>query len=208
MTGPYPGTGLPGVYLVTPVGGSLYNNANTISFNDVPDLMTKLAWDPDLFGHSVHVEGGGMLRKFDDRVFGGNHDVWGGSGELGVIVSIIPKWLDFQVSAVSGRGNARYGAADQSTPDVAFNWMGGLTPDPRAPGYDRPHGASHARDRRLCLRRRRIHERQLWLGQLSQDGCINGGGLYSFGYGNPAYVNTGCNFDSAWCSDRAYGRPA
>ncbi|MGC1859645.1 MAG: hypothetical protein WA733_00590 [Methylocystis sp.] len=193
--GPYPSVGLPGVYLQTPVGGSLYNNANTISFNDVPDLMTKLAWDPDLFGHAVHVEGGGMLRKFDDRVFGGNHDVWGGSGELGVIVSIIPKWLDFQVSAVSGRGNARYGSSDQSIPDVAFNWMGGLTP---------------------------VHERQAMIGLTAHPTpatdvyvfaggefmsatygwarypktAINGGGLYSYGYGNPAYVNTGCNFDS------------
>ncbi len=195
-TGPYPGTGLPGSYNLTPVSGSLYNTANTISFNDVPDLMTKLAWDPDLFGHSVHVEGGGMLRNFNDRVFGGNHDVWGGSGEIGVIVSVIPKWLDFQVSGISGLGNTRYGAANQSTPDVTFNWMGGLTP---------------------------IHERQAMIGFTAHPTpatdvyvfaggefmsanygwadypktAVNGGGLYSFGYGNPAYVNTGCNFDNA-----------
>ncbi len=187
-------SGLPGAYLQTPVGGSLYNNANTISSNDVPDLMTKLLGIRP-FRPSVHVEGGGMLRKFDDRVFGGNHDVWGGSGELGVIVSIIPKWLDFQFSAVSGRGNARYGSSDQSIPDVAFNWMGGLTP---------------------------IHERQAMIGLTAHPTpatdvyvfaggefmsatygwarypktAINGGGLYSYGYGNPAYMNTGCNFDS------------
>ena len=139
-----------------------------------------------------------MLRNFTDRVFGGNHDVWGGSGEVGVIVPIIPKWLDFQVSGVSGNGNARYGAADQSVPDVRLQLDGRFDADPRAPGHDRPHGASHARDGRLCLRRRRIHERQLWLRELSQDSRRSLlQGLYSYGYGNPAYVNAGCNFEGA-----------
>jgi hypothetical protein len=197
----YPGGAFPGAYNLTPVGGSLYNNANTISFNDVPDLMTKLAWDPDLFGHSVHVEGGGMLRNFTDREFGGNHDVWGGSAELGVIVSVIPKWLDFQVSAVSGRGNGRYGASDQSIPDVTFNQSGGLSP---------------------------IHERQVMIGLTAHPTPATdvyvfaggeflaanysyanypkvsalgiGGGVYSLGYGNPAYVNAGCNFEGATSS--------
>ena len=138
-----------------------------------------------------------MLRKFDDRVFGGNHEVWGGSGELGVIVSIIPKWLDFQVSAVSGRCNARYGAADQSTPDVAFNWMGGLTP---------------------------IHERQVMIGltahptpatdvyvfaggefmsanygwaELSQDGCQTGEDFIPSATATRRTSTPGCNFDNA-----------
>ena len=198
LVAPYPGSGFPGAITQVPYGGSLYNNANAISFNDVPDLITKLAWDPDLFGHSVHVEGGGLLRNFTDREFGGNHDVWGGSAEVGVIVQIIPKWLDFQFSAISGNGNARYGAADQSVPDVTTNWMGGLSP---------------------------IHERQAMIGLTAHPtpatdvyvfaggefmsanyGFANypkigalgvAGGLYSFGYGNPAYVNAGCNFEGA-----------
>ena len=79
-------------------------------------------------GHPVHIEGGGMLRDFGDRTFGGNHDVWGGSGFAGVVVGIIPKWLDFQASGISGKGISRYGASDQSIPDVAFDWTGGMTP--------------------------------------------------------------------------------
>ena len=197
LVGPYPGTGIPGIYSPAIVGGSLYNTGISISLNDTPDLMTKLAWDPELFGHKVHVEGGGMLRNFTDRTYGGNHDVWGGTAEAGVIVEVIPKWLDFQVSGVSGAGNARYGAADQSIPDVAFNWQGGLTP---------------------------IHERQAMIGLTAHPtpatdvyvfaggeftsasyGFANyakgalglPGGVYSFGYGNPAYVNAGCNFEGA-----------
>ena len=72
-----PGVFFPGAFLQVPVGGSLYNSINSISFSHVPDLMTKAAWDPDFYGHSVHIEGGGVLRNFEDRVFAGNHSVWG-----------------------------------------------------------------------------------------------------------------------------------
>ena len=68
------------------------------------------------------------MRQFSDRTYGGNHDVWGGGGFASVVVQVVPKWLDFQASGISGNGISRYGAANQSIPDVAFNWTGGLNP--------------------------------------------------------------------------------
>jgi hypothetical protein len=188
---------IPGTYLQTPISGSLYYSGNNISFSHIPDLITKAAWDPDFYGHSVHIEGGGMLRQFDDRTYGGNHGVWGGGGFASVVVQVIPKWLDFQASGFSGNGISRYGASDQSIPDVAFNWTGGLVP---------------------------IHERQVMIGLTAHptpatDVYVFAGGefaaptwgdfkypkgipwitpnVYAFGYGNPAFVNTGCNFEGA-----------
>ena len=195
--GPYntlPGVFVPGAYIQTPVAGSLYNTVNNITFNDVPDLMTKASWDPEIFGHAVHVEGGGVLRDFKDRLYGGTHNVWGGAALVGVIVSVIPKWLDFQVSGISGRGIGRYGAA--SLPDATFDVTDDVQP---------------------------IHERQAMIGVIAHptpktDLYVFAGGefagsqyswgrlalgpfvplnTYSFGYGNPAFNNLGCNFEGA-----------
>ncbi len=194
-TAPIPGTGYPGAYLITPVGGSLYTNANNISFSRIPDLLTKAAWDPDVMGHPVHIEGGCMLRDFGDRTFGGNHDVWGGSGFAGVVVGIIPKWLDFQASGLSGKGASRYGASDQSIPDVAFDWTGGMTP-------------IHERQVMIGLTAHPTPATDVYLfagGEFASASWSNAlfpkglpyvtAGAYAFGYGNPAYVNTGCNFE-------------
>lgn len=196
LTAPYPGTGYPGAYNQLPVSGSLYNSANAVTFNDVPDLVTKASWDPDFAGHAVHFEGGGILRNLNDRTYGGNHDQWAGGAVAGVIVQVIPKWLDFQASGMSGNGIGRYGAA--SLADATFNWQGG----PQA-----------------------IHERQVMVGLTahvtpqtdvylfaggefaasnysfatfgSKGNALGLSGNYAFGYGNPAYVNVGCNFEGA-----------
>ena len=210
VVGPVAAPFIPGVYLQNPISGSLYFNGNNISFSHVPDLITKAAWDPDLWGHSLHVEGGGMLRQFQDRTFGGNHAVWGGGGFASVVFQIVPKWLDIQASGFSGRGISRYGASDQSIPDVTFDWTGGLVP---------------------------IHERQVMIGltghlDKATDVYLFAGGefaaaswsdarfpkgapislpflgtatTYAFGYGNPAFVNSGCNFEGATPSASPYG---
>jgi hypothetical protein len=183
---------LPGAYNVGPVGGSLYNSLNAVTTNRMPDLMGKAAWDPTLLDRHIHVEVGGMLRDFTDQVYWGQHSVWGGTLEAGLIVPIIPKWLDFQFSGVSGLGNGRYGAAQIS--DATFSPTGGVQP---------------------------IHERQVMVGLTAHvtpqtDVYVFAGGefassnyrfvkfagtpfinagLYSYGYGNPAYNNIGCNFE-------------
>ncbi len=88
--------------------------------------MGKATWDPTFLDRHIHVEAGGMLRDFTDQVYWGNHSVWGASVEAGLIVPIIPKWLDFQFSGLSGNGNGRYGAAQIS--DATFSSTGGVQP--------------------------------------------------------------------------------
>ncbi|TDX61405.1 hypothetical protein EDE12_11559 [Methylosinus sp. sav-2] len=190
-----PGTYYPGAYSQNPIGGSLYNSLNAVTFNHVPDLMTKASWDPTLFDRKIHIEGGGMLRNLNDRTFGGNHDVWAGSGFIGVTVPVIPKLVDFQLSGITGRANGRYGSA--SIADATFDWTGAPQP---------------------------IHERQLLVGVTvhptpktdvyafaggefagAQYSTVSlpktaylAGGVYSFGYGNPGFVNSGCSVEGSY----------
>jgi hypothetical protein len=186
------GGAIPGVFNVGPVSGSLSNALNETTTNRLPDLITKAAWDPTFIDRHIHVEVGGMLRDFTDQVYWGQHSVWGANVEAGVIIPIIPKWLDFQFSGLSGNGNGRYGAAQIN--DATFTSTGGFQP---------------------------IHERQAMVGLTAHvtpqtDVYVFAGGefasanytfvkfagtpfitagLYSYGYGNPAYNNIGCNFE-------------
>jgi hypothetical protein len=91
--------------------GGLFNSANSYSFNSIPDMIGKVAWDPTFMDRHIHVEGFGILREFIDREYWGNHSVWGGGGGFGVVIPIVPKLFDVQVSGLEGTGVGRYGAA-------------------------------------------------------------------------------------------------
>ena len=147
-TGPTAGTGATfftaPVFNATPPGGSLLNTANTYSLNSVPDLVAKAAWDNSIDGHNIHVEGYGMYRTFTDQIANNpfaptllpangttpygisNQSVGAASGGGSILVSVLPKQLDFQFSAATGRGIGRYGAAQLN--DVTFNANGTLDP--------------------------------------------------------------------------------
>jgi hypothetical protein len=123
---------LPGVGAVTfnQQCGALFNSANNCSFNHVPDVIGKLAWDNPVAGRRLHVEGFGLYRDFYDRVGTGcssagataacaafhNADSTGWGGGFGVVGQIAPGLLDAQVSGLFGRGVSRYGASQ--FPDV------------------------------------------------------------------------------------------
>jgi hypothetical protein len=182
-----------GAFNVGPVGGSLYNALNLVTTTRLPDLIAKASWDPTFFDRTIHFEVGGLLRDFSDRVYWGNHAVWGGNVEAGVVVPIIPKLLDFQFSGIAGNGNGRLGAAQIN--DATFSPTGAVQP---------------------------IHERQAMIGVIAHvtpqtdvyafaggefaspnytvAGFPKGSpvitpGFYAYGYGNPAYNNIGCNFE-------------
>jgi hypothetical protein len=169
---------LPGAYNVGPVGGSLYNSLNAVTTNRMPDLIGKTAWDPTFLDRHIHVEVGGMLRDFTDQVYWGQHSVWGGTLEAGLIVPIIPKWLDFQFSGLSGNGNGRYGAAQIHERQVMIGLTAHVTPQTDVYVFAGGEFASS----------------NYSFNKFAGTPFINAG-LYSYGYGNPAYNNIGCNYE-------------
>ena len=52
----------------TGVAGSEFNPGITLTLNQVPDVVGKVAWEPDFFGGNVHLEGVGIERQFYDRI--------------------------------------------------------------------------------------------------------------------------------------------
>src|ERR1700761_1515542 len=50
------------------VAGSLFDKANTLSLNHVPDVIIKAAWEPEIDGaQPLHMEAFGIYRDFYDR---------------------------------------------------------------------------------------------------------------------------------------------
>jgi hypothetical protein len=182
------------------VGGSLFNNSNALSLNQMPDIIGKVAWDPVIGDRTIHVEGFGIFRDFHDRVifpvgtaafpFGSipNHnlEVAGGGAGGSILVPIVPKVLEVQFSGMTGRGIGRYGASQ--LPDVTFNSDGSLAPIQETmllagltwhaiPGLDFYTYAGEEV-------------------QGNKFGFSSPGPAHSaFGWGNPAFVNTGCNIE-------------
>jgi hypothetical protein len=174
------------------VGGSLFNNANALSLNQVPDIIGKAAWDPTIGDRTIHMEIFGIFREFNDRVifpFGTgminqNINVASGGGGGSILVPIIPKVLEARFSGMTGRGIGRYGASQ--LPDVTFSSNGGLDPVQETmlfagltwhaiPGLD-------------------IYA---YAGEEDQKNSFGFSGPTNvpFGWGNPSFVNTSCNVE-------------
>ncbi len=107
-------------------GGGLFNSANSLSLNHAPDIIGKVAYDPTVDGHNVHVEGFGVGRDFYSRYNGQNKDVIGGGGGGSVLVDVLPKMLSVQFSGAVGAGLGRYGTAQ--LPDITVSSTGQAKP--------------------------------------------------------------------------------
>jgi len=114
----------PAGVITTLTGGGQFNNANSYSFDSAPDLIAKVAFDPG-WGH---YELFGMNRWFKDRVVGSatitgaNHTKSGASVGGSLLLPLLPKTLEFQASALTGKGAGRYGSAQ--LPDATFDASG------------------------------------------------------------------------------------
>jgi hypothetical protein len=118
----------------TQCGGSNVNSIQAYSDNNAPDIILKAAADPG-FGH---YEVYGLMRFFDGRVSfpagstggtpgtGSNNSATGQGVGAGMILPLVPKMLDFQVSGLYGQGVGRYGSAQIA--DVTFDTHGHLKP--------------------------------------------------------------------------------
>jgi len=121
----------------TIVGGSLFNSINPLALTQMPDIIGKVAWDPEIADRTIHTEVFGIFRSFVDRVvlpvtgsgtsiINHNNNSAGGGVGGSILVPIIPKVLDAGFSGAWGHGIGRYGAAQLA--DVTFNPDGSLAP--------------------------------------------------------------------------------
>ena len=125
LTGAAATTASPGGTLnYTACGGPNVNSIQAYSNNSVPDIIAKVAVDPG-YGH---YELYGLLRFLGGRVSsaatgtGKNYMTTGQGIGGGMILPIIPKKLDFQVSGLVGQGVGRYGTSQ--LPDATFSPSG------------------------------------------------------------------------------------
>jgi hypothetical protein len=117
-----------------------FANIDTFSLNHVPDVIGKIAFEPNIGGaRPVHLELFGLYRDYYDRINIGtntlgypvginNSDVSGGGVGGGVTVTVVPKLLDVEGSFLTGTGIGRYGAA--GLPDATLQPNGKIVPIP------------------------------------------------------------------------------
>ncbi len=111
-------------------GGSLYANTNKFSTNGTPDFIGKLAYQGNIGGHALHLEGFALDRTFTARegvagtAVSVNKGGYGFGG--GIMLQVVPSVLDVQFSGMGGKGIGRYGTS--GLPDVAFDANGAIHP--------------------------------------------------------------------------------
>ncbi|HUN25191.1 MAG TPA: hypothetical protein VMU67_02705 [Steroidobacteraceae bacterium] len=103
-----------------------YNSENTLSLDHVPDAVLKLADDVTFGKWTVHAEGFGLYRRFYEQLNYASKNVSGEAAGGALMIPVVPRRLDLQLSAVDGRGIGRYGSAQ--LPDVTFDPNGNIKP--------------------------------------------------------------------------------
>jgi hypothetical protein len=112
----------------TQCGGSNVNIIQAYSDNIAPDIIAKIAADPGWGHYELY----GLLRFLGGRVSfastgsGKEYNTTGQGIGGGMIVPLVPRILDFQLSGLIGQGVGRYGTSQ--LPDATFNSTGKIEP--------------------------------------------------------------------------------
>jgi hypothetical protein len=131
------GEGAKNNYLLGAAGtsGGLYNPAATYAFNQMPDLIGKIVFQPTT---TSHIEFFGIVSRFRDRIFPGatattptaagafNDSSAGGGAGVNIRTDLFDKHLDVGVHLLGGQGVGRYGTSGLS--DVFVRADGVLVP--------------------------------------------------------------------------------
>jgi len=160
----------------------------TFSDDIAPDVIIKGTADFPI----AHLEAYALGRVFHDRVSqlgtGQSNTMFGGAAGAAVLVHIIPKILDFQLSGLAGTGIGRYGAAQ--LPDATISSDGKPAPLREYTalvgviGHPTPQVDMYG-----YLGTEQTHA--------SYFNAVTAGKLTAYGYGNPAYSNLGCEVELA-----------
>lgn len=195
------GTSVPNLTVTTGAAStSQFDSANTLSFNHVPDVIAKLAFEPDIGGsRPLHAEVYGIYRDYYDRVNvtgnnllnlplgASNKDTSGGGFGGGILWTVVPKLVDLQASALTGRGIGRYGSGQ--LPDAVVGPNGELKPISET--MYMAGGALHAtRDLDLYV----------FGGQEREDHLYSRVGAGTYGFGSPTATLAACSVEGATCT--------
>jgi hypothetical protein len=170
-------------------GGSGFDSANTLSLNHIPDAVVKMAYDPTIADRTLHFEVFGLYRSFYERLDYANRNINGGGVGAGLIVPVVPQFLDFQLSGMGGKGIGRYGAGQ--LPDVTFDAAGNIKPisEIQALAGLTVHASSKL-DIYVFAGEEKESAQAYFL--TSSTGVVS-----PYGYGNPLYSNSGCESETA-----------
>jgi hypothetical protein len=167
-------------------------STTNFSLNHIPDFIGKLAFEPIIQNHKVHVEGFGLYRNLYNRVHYLNNvnknkstTAWGvGSG---LVVEVLPKLLDFQGSVMYGHGVGSY--ATGLLPDATLASDGSLAAIPEITFM---LGTTLHATPTLDL--------YLFGGSEKEHAKYFQSGSNFFGYGVPDANNSGCNTEFGICA--------
>lgn len=125
-----------GLGALTQAPTSQYYSGTNYSLNQYPDVVGKIAFEPKIANHTLHVEAFGIGRNLYDRVAyaagnavgaaagSTNASTWTGGYGGGATFDLVPRLLDVQASGMAGNGIGRYGSAQ--LPDAALQPNGTL----------------------------------------------------------------------------------
>jgi len=195
------GTTVSGVSATTgATSTSQFDSANTLSFNRVPDVFAKLAFEPDFGGsRPLHLEVFGVYRSYYDRVNVTGPNVLGipvgasskstdgGGVGAGLTWTVVPKLIDIQASAMFGRGIGRYGSGQ--LPDAIVGPNGELKPIQETMFMG---GATLHATKALDL--------YVFGGQEREDGLYSKIGANTYGFGAPTATLANCAIEGASCT--------
>ncbi len=173
-------------------GGPNVNSLQSYSDNYAPDIIAKLAADPG-WGH---YEVWSLLRFLGGRVAeagsGRNYTTTGEGVGAGMILPLIPRKLEFQLSGLAGQGIGRYGSAQLA--DVTFNANGKIEPIAE---YQVMGGfVAHPQPA--------IDVYMYGGAEEASPKYFNSGAVHA-GYGNPAISLAGCSVELGACSANTSG---
>ncbi len=187
---------------VSNAGGSLLNSTANYADDVAPDVIAKLAADPS-FGH---YELFGLARFMNARETlsapfvnsGRNRTVLAGGGGAAMLLPIVGRKLVFQAQGMAGQGIGRY--ASGQLPDATINQNGTPIPIPEVTAlvgfvaHPVRYVDLYAYAGTEQQAKRSFNERLA-------------GTRYAFGYGNGAFLDTGCETEgsAASCSGQTRG---
>jgi hypothetical protein len=174
--------------------GQGFDSANTLSLNHIPDIVKKIVYEAPIGERSLHLEIFGIYRSFYERLDFHNRNASGGGGGAGagagagIELPIFPKLLDLEISGMAGKGLGRYGSAQ--LPDVTLDPSGAVRPI---------HEVQMLAG--LTLHASPTLDIYLFAGEERESAeaytLESSSGPLPYGYGNPAYLNTGCFSETA-----------